>query len=44
MDSPIKKDTTPNEVYVQRYKNFIRLVRISKMLSKAKIITHTNLK
>ena len=26
MDSPIKKDTTPNEVYVQRYKNFIRLV------------------
>lgn len=44
MDSTVKKDTTPNEVYVQRYKNFIRLVRISKMLSKAKIITHTNQK
>lgn len=44
MDSPIKKDTTPNEVYVKRYNDFIRLLRISKMLSKAKIITHTNQK
>jgi hypothetical protein len=30
-----------NEVYVKRYKEFIRLVRISKMLSKAKIIIHS---
>ena len=44
MDSTIKKDNTPNEVYVKRYKDFIRLVRISKMLSKAKIITHINQK
>lgn len=44
MDSTSKKGITPNEVYVQRYKNFIRLLRISKMLSKAKIITHTNQK
>jgi hypothetical protein len=44
MNSEDKKDITPNEVYVQRYKNFIRLIRISKMLSKAKIITHTNQK
>ena len=38
------KDTTPNEVYVKRYKDFIRLRRIQKMLSQAKIITHTNQK
>ena len=42
MNSEFKKDTTPNEVYVKRYKDFMRLVRISKMLSKAKIITHIN--
>jgi hypothetical protein len=41
MDSAIKKDITPNEVYVKRYKNFVRLLRISRMLSKAKIIIHT---
>ena len=44
MDSTIRKDTTPNEVYVKRYKDFMRLVKISRMLSKAKIITHTNQK
>lgn len=38
------KDTVLNEIYVKRYKHFIRLVRISKMLSKAKIISHTNQK
>lgn len=42
MNSQIEKNNTPNEVYVKRYKDFIRLVRISKMLSKAKIIIHTN--
>lgn len=41
MNSVVKKDTTPNEVYVKRYKDFIRLMKISKMLSKAKIISHT---
>lgn len=40
MNSVVKKDTTPNEVYVKRYKDFIRLMKISKMLSKAKIISH----
>jgi hypothetical protein len=40
MDSEVKKDTTPNEVYVKRYKDFIRLVRIQKILSTAKIIIH----
>jgi hypothetical protein len=44
MNSIVKKDTTPNDVYVKRYKDFIRLVRISKMLAKAKIITHINQK
>jgi hypothetical protein len=39
-----KKDTVLHEIYVKRYKDFIRLVRISKMLSKAKIISHTNQK
>lgn len=40
MDSVIGKNSTPNEVYVKRYKDFLRLVRIAKMLSKAKIIIH----
>ncbi len=44
MNSVVKKDTTPNEVYVKRYKDFIRLMKISKMLSKAKIISHTTQK
>jgi len=37
-----KKDPTPNEVYVKRYKDFIRLVRISRMLSQAQLISHIN--
>ena len=44
MDFEAKKDKVLNEIYVKRYKDFIRLVRISKMLSKAKIISHTNQK
>lgn len=44
MDNVVKKDTTPNEVYVKRYKDFIRLVRISKMLRNAKITKHINQK
>ena len=40
MESAVEKEITPNEVYVKRYKNFIRLMKISKMLSKAKIISH----
>lgn len=40
MDLSAKK--TPNEVYVKRYKEFIRLVKIQKMLSKATIIKHSN--
>lgn len=44
MDSKPIKDNTPNNVYIERYKNFIRLVRISKMLSQAKIISHSNQK
>jgi hypothetical protein len=44
MNTVVKKDTTPNEVYVKRYKDFIRLMKISKMLSKAKIISHTSQK
>ncbi|MES2132192.1 MAG: hypothetical protein V4506_07560 [Bacteroidota bacterium] len=44
MDTVVKKDTTPNEVYVKRYKDFIRLVRISKMLRNAKIIQYTHSK
>jgi hypothetical protein len=39
-----KKDIVPKEIYIKRYKDFIRLVRISKMLSKSKIISHTNQK
>ena len=39
-----KKDIVPNDIYIKRYKDFIRLVRISKMLSNAKIIYHTNQK
>lgn len=42
MDSAYYKNKIPNEVYVKRYKEFIRLVRISKMLSKAKVIIHSN--
>ena len=44
MNLSSEKNKTPNEVYVKRYKDFIRLVRISKMLSQAKIIIHTNQK
>lgn len=44
MNSLTKENKIPNEVYVKRYKNFIRLVLISKMLSKAKIIIHSNQK
>jgi len=44
MNSHTKKDATPNEIYVKRYKDFIRLVRISKMLSQAKLIKHVNQK
>jgi hypothetical protein len=44
MNSLTEKNKIPNEVYVKRYKNFIRLVLISKMLSKAKIIIHSNQK
>ena len=44
MDPKPKKDNTPNNVYVERYKNFIRLVRISKMLSQATIVSHSNQK
>lgn len=44
MNSEVRKNTTPNEVYVKRYKDFIRLLKISKMLSHAKIITHINQK
>ncbi len=44
MDSKPKKNSVANKVYVERYKNFIRLVRISKMLSQAKIISHSNQK
>lgn len=40
----VRKDITPNEVYIKRYKDFVRLLRISKMLRKSKIITHTNQK
>ena len=44
MYSEGKKDILPNEIYIKRYKDFSRLVRISKMLSKAKIISHANQK
>jgi hypothetical protein len=40
MDSDLKKDATSNKAYIKRYKDVMRLVRISKMLSKAKIIIH----
>jgi hypothetical protein len=42
MDPVNQKDKTPNEVYVKRYKDFIRLVRISKMLQNANIIRQNN--
>lgn len=44
MDQVVKKDTTPNEVYVKRYKDFIRLMRIYKMLRSAKITKSPNQK
>lgn len=44
MNVSMEKNITPNEVYVKRYKDFIRLIKISKMLSKAKIIIHSNQK
>ena len=40
MDSEVKINTTPNEIYVKRYETFKRLRRIQKMLSKTKIIIH----
>lgn len=44
MNPVIKKDTTPNEVYVKRYKDFIRLMRIARMLQNAKITKSPNQK
>ena len=44
MQSKTLKDKTPNDVYVKRYKDFIRLWRISKMLAQAKIIIHSSQK
>lgn len=41
MDPVVIKDTTPNEVYVKRYKNFIRLMRIARMLQNARITKAT---
>jgi len=40
MKAPVKnkKDKTPDEVYTQRFRFLLRLIRINKMLSKAKII------
>lgn len=38
---PEKKNETPNDVYIKRYKDFIRLVKISKMLSSTKIIINS---
>jgi hypothetical protein len=40
MDSTFKKDNTSDEEYVQQYKKIIRMMRISKISSKAKIIIH----
>jgi hypothetical protein len=42
MDPAVKKDTTPNEVYVNHYKDFIRLMRIAKMLQNARITKNGN--
>lgn len=42
METVVKKDTTPNEVYVKRYKDFIRLMRIARMLQNAKITRNQN--
>jgi hypothetical protein len=42
MDPVNQKYKIPNGVYVKRYKDFIRLVRISKMLQNAKITIHNN--
>ncbi len=42
MDLPQQLNNIPNEVYAKRYKEFIRLVRIAKMLSKAKIVVYSN--
>lgn len=42
MEPVVKKDTTPNEVYVKRYKDFIRLMRIARMLQNAKITVNQN--
>jgi len=36
------KDGTLNDLYVMRYKNFIRLMPIQKMLSQVKIISHND--
>lgn len=44
MDPVVKKDTTLNEIYVKRYKDFIRLMRIARMLQSAKITTSSNSK
>lgn len=36
------KDKALNDLYVKRYKDFLRLVRISKMLGNSKIMINTN--
>ena len=40
MKAPVKnkKDKTPDEVYTQRFRFLLRLIRINKMLRKSKII------
>lgn len=42
MEPVVKKDTTPNEVCVKRYKDFIRLRCIARMLQNAKITVNQN--
>ncbi len=42
MNSVIKKDTTPNEIYVKRCKNFVHPMGISKMLFQTNITIHSN--
>lgn len=37
MDPVVIKDTTPNEVYVKRYKDVIRLMRIAGMIQNLRI-------
>jgi hypothetical protein len=42
METVVRKDTTPNEVYVRRYKDFIRLMRIARMLQNARTTKNKN--